>query len=119
MGAARDNKPESLPPPPEELSPAMREWADSVRDRHRDLHSAYSRLRDTLIESEIGRSQRSKEGPDYVPLKTALAHAPHVHPEFGRRLCANRDVDAAQNGKGGRWRVSLASFLKVVRERLG
>lgn len=112
-------KPPSLPPP-EKMTPEMEAWAGAMRARQRELEAANAKLRDSLIEAEIARSRSSNEAPDdFVPLKAALAHAPHVHPEFARRLCAGGTVMAKQNAKGGRRRVSLSSFLRAVREHLG
>ncbi len=117
MTADRDHE---LSPPPEELSPAMAAWWNETRTRHSDLRSAYSKVRDTLIENEIARARNSNEAPDdYVALKVANAHTPHVHPEYARRLSASGEVETKQTRKGARRFVSLSSYLRAARKYFG
>jgi hypothetical protein len=125
LSARRDSvmapAPKSPPlPPPEPLSPAMAAWWNATRARHSDLAAANARISDALVEAEAERARNSNEAPtNYIPIKVAIAHAPHVHREHARRLCASGEIEAKQNGKGGRWRLSHASFLRAVRENLG
>lgn len=95
-------------------------WWNQTRSRHSELLAAKERLADRLIEIETERARASNEGPsDYVALKVALAHAPHVHPEFARRLSQAGEIETAQKGKGARRYVSLSSFLRAVRKHFG
>jgi hypothetical protein len=106
--------------PAEQLSPEMAAWANAVKSRHADLHAANTRLRDTLIEIEAARSRASNEPPDdFLPLKRAAAHVPHVDPEWIRRRCQSGEIEMKQRGKKNLISVGVASMLRVVRERWG
>ena len=119
MAAERD-KPEPLPPPPEELSPEMQAWWDAVKTKNSDLRSAYVRVRDALVDAEAARSRNSNEPPDdFVPLKAAAAYAPHVEYEWLRKRCDSGEIESKQKRKHARIRASISSLLRVVRENWG
>ena len=66
------------------------------------------------------RARNSNEAPDdFVPLKAAAAHAPHVEYEWLRRRCESGEIESKQNGKNARIKASISSLLRVVRENWG
>jgi hypothetical protein len=113
------------PQPPERLSPATRAYIDmllaanaKLRKTDRELAATNVRLRESLIDAALAHAT-DDDPRDFVPLKVALAHAPHVHPERARRLCESQAVLAKQNCKGGHWYPSLSSFLAATRRITG